>query len=439
MTFRELLEKYKNGTATEDERALVEEELEKSEAIADYLAEGLEELEEGGGSPSAASAEVRQVKRTVNRRLRRTALWAAAVVLAAVLVVQLVVNPLVSSFYYRPNAQTVGQNEVREEQVDFVIDKTSVAVDQTITTVDNGSDVEVDLPALYELMMPGLTPTNIQTEAEGFGRYTISYDAVDGLTGTAEPVTRKLGPGSYRSEAQRRWGDYTLSMLDHTAPALNPEEDGRSNSTTQAVEHLTMLPKTAFVAAWVHFPEDLACVQVAQLADSYESGGSSEIFFRWAGVRVSDWNASTGSLAQFLGIVPEDAAMECERVSPSWEEYPMFDYWQYLAEGGRSSFGDRAYMHTGALAEEHFKSVLAYAADRTEAVQALVGSIQEGKLWDFGTAQSYIEENGVRIGGALVYSEPQALLRLYENGEIDNLSLEQVLPSRYSARPEFHR
>lgn len=439
MTFRELLEKYKNGTATEDERALVEEELEKSEAIADYLAEGLEELEEGGGSPSAASAEVRQVKRTVNRRLRRTALWAAAVVLAAALVVQLVVNPLVSSFYYRPNAQTVGQNEVREEQVDFVVDKTSVAVDQTITTVDNGSDVEVDLSALYELMMPGLTPTNIQTEAEGFGRYTISYDAVDGLTGTAEPVTRKLGPGSYGSEAQGRWGDYTLSMLDHTAPALNPEEDGRSNSATQAVEHLTMLPETAFVAAWVHFPENLTCVQFAKLADSYESGGSSEIFFRWAGVRVSDWNASTGSLAQFLGIVPEDAAMEWERVSPSWEKYPMFDYWQYLAEGGRSSFGDRVYMHTGALAEEHFKSVLAYAVDRTEAVQALVGPIQEGKLWDFGTAQSYIEENGVQIGGALVYSEPQALLRLYENGEIDYLSLEQVLPSRYSARPEFHR
>ena len=439
MTFRELLEKYKNGTATEAERSLVEEELEKSEAIADYLAEGLEELEEGRGSPSAASAEVRQVKRTVNRRLRRTALWAAAVVLAAALVVQLVVNPLVSSFYYRPNAQTAGQNEVREEQVDFVIDKTSVVVDQTITTVDNGSDVEVDLSALYELMMPGLTPTNIQTEAEGFGRYTISYEAVDGLTGTAEPVTRKLGPGSYGSEAQGRWGDYTLSMLDHTAPALNPEEDGRSNSATQAVEHLTMLPETAFVAAWVHFPEDLTCVQFAKLADSYESGGSSEIFFRWVGVRVSDWNASTGSLAQFLGVVPEDAAMEWQRVSPSWENYPMFDYWQYLAEGGRSSFGDRAYMHTGALAEKHFKSVLAYAADRTEAVQALVGPIQEGKLWDFGAAQSYIEENGVRIGGALVYSEPQALLRLYENGEIDNLSLEQVLPSRYSARPEFHR
>lgn len=441
MTFRELLEKYRNGTATEAERALVEEELEKSEAISDYLAEGLEELENGGSAPSAAGAEVKQVKRTVNRRLRRNALWAAAMVLAAVLAVQFVLNPLVSSFYYRPDAQTVGQNEAREDKgnsVDFVIE-TSVAVDESETAVDGGSDVEVDLTAFYELMMPGLTPTNIQTESDGFGRYTITYEAVDGLTGTAESVTQKLRPSSYGTEVQGSWGDYTLSMLDHTAPALNPDEDGRSNSATQAMEHLTMLPETAFVAAWVHFPEDLTCVQFAKLADSYESGGSGEIFFRWAGVRVSDWNASTGNLAQFLGIVPEDAAMEWQRVSPSWGKYPMFDYRQYLAEGGRSFFGDRVYMHTGALAEEHFKSVLAYAADRTEAVQVLVGPIQEGKLWDFAAAQSYIEENGVRIGGALVYSEPQALLRLYENGAIDNLSLEQVLPSRYSARSSFHQ
>ena len=38
MTFRELLDKYRAGQASEEERAMVEAELEKSEAIADYLA-----------------------------------------------------------------------------------------------------------------------------------------------------------------------------------------------------------------------------------------------------------------------------------------------------------------------------------------------------------------------------------------------------------------
>ena len=43
MTFRELLDKYRAGQASEEERALVEAELEKSEAIADYLAEQVED------------------------------------------------------------------------------------------------------------------------------------------------------------------------------------------------------------------------------------------------------------------------------------------------------------------------------------------------------------------------------------------------------------
>mgnify|MGYP000926508399 FL=1 len=42
MTFRELLVKYKNGTLSEDEKILVEQELEKSEAINDYLADEIE-------------------------------------------------------------------------------------------------------------------------------------------------------------------------------------------------------------------------------------------------------------------------------------------------------------------------------------------------------------------------------------------------------------
>ena len=50
MSFRELLERYRTGAATEAERALVEAELEKSAAISDYLAEGLEAELTGEGA-----------------------------------------------------------------------------------------------------------------------------------------------------------------------------------------------------------------------------------------------------------------------------------------------------------------------------------------------------------------------------------------------------
>ena len=61
MTFRELLEKYRAGQASEEERALVEAELEKSEAIADYLAEQVED-ELGTAETQAPAGEVRRIQ-----------------------------------------------------------------------------------------------------------------------------------------------------------------------------------------------------------------------------------------------------------------------------------------------------------------------------------------------------------------------------------------
>ena len=84
MTFRELLDKYRAGQASEEERALVEAELEKSEAIADYLAEQVEDAL-GAAETQAPAGEVRHIQKKVNRRLRRTAVWAACIVLAVLL------------------------------------------------------------------------------------------------------------------------------------------------------------------------------------------------------------------------------------------------------------------------------------------------------------------------------------------------------------------
>ncbi|MFQ7453731.1 MAG: hypothetical protein ACLRNQ_22710 [Flavonifractor plautii] len=92
MTFRELLDKYRAGQASEEERALVEAELEKSEAIADYLAEQVEDAL-GAAETQAPAGEVRHIQKKVNRRLRRTAVWAACIVLAVLLGVRFVVSP----------------------------------------------------------------------------------------------------------------------------------------------------------------------------------------------------------------------------------------------------------------------------------------------------------------------------------------------------------
>ena len=218
MTFRELLDKYRAGQASEEERALVEAELEKSEAIADYLAEQVEDAL-GAAETQAPAGEVRHIQKKVNRRLRRTAVWAACIVLAVLLGVRFVVSPLVSSLYYQPNAYTVGGMEDRAP--DSLVEENGVEV---ISIGDlppeeaerylrvESQDVAVDLTALYSLIAPGTTVTAASAQPEGFGRYTLTVDGGVAHRGD-EPAERRAGPpcrrilGALQSGAEHS-GDY---------------------------------------------------------------------------------------------------------------------------------------------------------------------------------------------------------------------------------------
>ena len=391
MTFRELLEKYRAGQASEAERALVEAELEKSEAIADYLAEKVED-ELRTVEAQAPAGEVRHIQKKMNRRLRRTAVWAACIVLAALLGVRFVVSPLVDAMYYRPNAHMVGlkdweELEMSEGESIQVVSREELSVSEA----EKGSrrpcqDVAVDLTALYSLLVPGETVTDAYAEPEGFGRYTLTVETEAWLTGEESqrtgPLRAELGGGWVRS---RSLGGGEAS------PA-----------------YLAELPSTSYVAAWVQFPEALNTVQLHQLEEKMEY---QSVCFLWAGVRVQVGKEWSGR----MGFPMMDA--RDRGISPSWEDYPMFSFDQMLLE--------RA---VGVAYEQRFRSLLAYVNDRPEAVEALG---RDASL--FREAADYVEANGVRVTGALVYAEAGALLRLWENGDVDKISIDTVLPSRYSA------
>ena len=214
MTFRELLYKYRAGQASEEERAMVEAELEKSEAIADYLAELVEDAL-GAAETQAPAGEVRNIQKKVNRRLRRTAVWAACIVLAVLLGVRFVVSPLVSSLYYQPNAYTVGGMEDRAP--DSLVEENGVEV---ISIGDlppeeaerylrvESQDVAVDLTALYSLIAPGTTVT------AGGVRALHPHGGDGGVAHRGdEPAERRAGPpcrwilGALQSGAEHS-GDY---------------------------------------------------------------------------------------------------------------------------------------------------------------------------------------------------------------------------------------
>ena len=199
MTFRELLDKYRAGQASEEERALVEAELEKSEAIADYLAEQVEDAL-GAAETQAPAGEVWHIQKKVNRRLRRTAVWAACIVLAALLGVRFVVSPLVSSLYYQPNEKGFGTGIEGEPDPEY-------------------DAITLDLTALYSLIAPGDTVNSVTAQPEGFGRYTLTYELQDWLAGETEQITGTLDASKDGGWVRSSGSNYALATIDSMSGA----------------------------------------------------------------------------------------------------------------------------------------------------------------------------------------------------------------------------
>lgn len=124
MSYREKLEKYKKNQLPEEEKKKVEDEIEKAEAINEYLADKLEEelieddeafqdgneentfREEKDSRMEEKEAQFEEyVKKSIHRIFRKISVGTGAVLFVALLFVQFGLSPLVSLFYYNPAKQ----------------------------------------------------------------------------------------------------------------------------------------------------------------------------------------------------------------------------------------------------------------------------------------------------------------------------------------------
>lgn len=381
MTYRERLERYKRGEGTPEERAQIEAELEKNEAIADYLAEELDDrltFDTGNGAE-----EARMIQKRVRGRLRRTVAVAVTIAVAVMALGALGINWLVNTLSYAPDA------------------------------------VEWDLSVLYELLQPGKDAKNLHTDSLGFGRYTLSYTERDWLTGLEQPVQRTLDPTEVGQNA---------FLTKQPVRLLGMVENGGSEAD---VEFLRQMDDMGYVSAWVLFPNDLTPRALAQLVTEYEETYDEGVQFCWAAVRGTETMVTLGfDIGMGTGVT----------TTAGVEGYPLLNYGELLGGQGKLPGGNvNQYLQRWSeIYTQHFESLLDYAADHTEATEALAGPIQVAQ-YDFASQRDYVEQNGIQIYGALVFGQPSVLLKLLDDGKISDLCIDTVLASRYSGSQEIRQ
>ena len=191
MRYRELLELYRKKELGEQERERVEQEIEKHEAISEYLFEREESdtLNFGADASQSESAEPGQKReeggggdeftKRVNRAIRRAFLGMGAAVCAVTLVIVLlilfVLPGVVSQFYYDPG-KIVGQDSYGG------------------TT----NQMSLDMAVYTELALPGTYRNNVQVEDRGYGNYDIYIYQNVSRTGRFQNTAGQIQKGELR-------------------------------------------------------------------------------------------------------------------------------------------------------------------------------------------------------------------------------------------------
>lgn len=383
MSFRELMEKYRDGSATPEERELFERELEKYEALSEYAAE----REDGELSiPAGEAEEAGRVSRAVRRRFRRAALLAAVLVLAVLAAVFGGLR-LYEASCYDPNR---GVAEKYGGDGQFMID-TAVCT---------------------ELFSPGFITSYASAERTGPASYQVSVRQQNLFFGEAETFTGLVSGGTFAdwdmvdrcffrqpvvNALQWKLGNFAWQDTDGEISFVPPDDLQK-----QQEQELRELPESARVLTYFTFREDMPLGEFESVYREITQQEKSTILY--VAVRGGDGQHSViGFEPTGTGIVLGDRYDE--------ERYPALELSNHENPQSAEAW------------ETHFTSMLSYLADREEFLSALHHNLNATEL---SYTLSYVEENGMQVYGFLMQSRPQDVLAVLEREEIQTMYVENA-------------
>lgn len=389
MKFEQLLHKYREGFATKEEKHLVEQEIEKYEAIDSYLSDMIDMNLGITWKSEQYKEESINIKKSVNSRLRRVIFTSVGIMVALLIGVFFIISPIVDNLYYNPTKITVAETD---------------------------QDINFDIKAITELNYPGYTLSSwVNVDKLGFGEYDISYFRTNLFTEETSYVNSKLKRNMNITNHTSWTNDNSFNFSTIRVPDWFTLEDSLKQKN-RVMNHITQLSPVSYISSWLTFKNDLNMEELHQLELTYP-----DVQFVWVGIRTASPKESVPDL---LGFMTRSTKLGVDK--PDIEKYPAFDYLEWLVKP--TGFDREAQRIEPRGYELHFKDRLKYTLDRKDAINILERRPNRHEYYE--KALNYVEEHGVKTYGVLVYSNAEDLIELIEKGPILTLELNQVLTSK---------
>ena len=418
MKYHELLELYKKKELGEEQRKMVEQDLERHEAISEYLFEKEEENilqgsgqipEESGIQPvgkekNAADDFTKRVNRAIRRAFLKMGAAVCAVTLVIVLLVLFVLPDIVSAFYYDPG-RIVGNDGTGGET----------------------NQMSLDMAVYTELALPGTYRDNVQVEDRGYGKYDINIyqsesrnNEVYDVAGQIEKNKLRLYDINLFNKASANIFGWFQMNMDRKDTLTEQVEKGVGSfaytpeSTAQSAEYLEGLDDNKLYLAYVTLDKILSYDDFIRFEEKY----SEQMLDIWCAARTTeDSHLPIGRPANlgFYIQLGRSSLLEWDR-----EEYPDLILWAFenISEwdAAEEKIKDEAY------AAEHFAVMLDYMSEQDE----FLGMMGQQAGGTYAEAADYVRENGLQVYGFACVADKETLQELNAEDEVFGIRTEEA-------------
>ena len=426
MTYRQILDKYKKNALPEEKQKEVAADIEKYEAISDYLYEESEipDINEAfsepnentcgcngsGCDPGPAGSITDSAQRAedftavVNRSIRKAFLKLGITVFAAaallILFVQFILPGIVDNFYYDPT-------EIVSQPADSFIE----------------NRMSRDIGTYTELVMPETHRTDVTAESLGYGKYNISIHQNLSYTGFFSTATGEVTRGKLRlfnEDILRKptgnafgWsqiyvdfknGEYLTKSLTELYKITdehmkNDGEEGEimhgaAGSPEQSLETIKGLRDDMPYYAYVTFERMLDLSQVEKIIDPADKDDFM-ITEPWLAVDTYPRsNAPDGSSYGYITTLPKIGFIVQDQDNVSENEE---------------------------LQQKHFTDMLDYMAEQTDFLKMFDEDPQT-----FADASQLIKKNGLHIYGMGCTVSKSTMLKLMEFDNVREIYVKNI-------------
>lgn len=411
--FQEAFKHYQNGTATKAERCWVEEELTNYQLIERYLIDNDDQdLLLSLDFTQPPTLDVKKMRKRATRKI----LWFALI--PALLITSALIGMFGWTVYVRPAAEASENNSYFNPNKGLV----------TQTDDTGKGQAMLDFTVYTSLFLPVKMVDQVNSPNTGVGDYQLTVDFRDHFSPSSTStfyeghITKnKLIPTSNTNQVLKAPGNlfyrgYSFhAYQDNSATDKNDYTiEGNIENDQLVKQELALLPKSSWVSTYFSFKEDLP------LETLFKTVKQEGLQLSWVAVR----NPEPHQMQQ--QIIPTQIGFACQ---PSLTVYtddsplPEKDYPLLLNQLNLESATDY---------ETHFRSQLKYLLNRQDFMTTLQSDHSAVSYDELSQANDYIQKNGLKSYGVLVYGPLPVILDALNAPLINGFTIDNAKLSHFT-------